>query len=70
MPYKKVHDVVSQYCNVIGNTSQSAIGRGERKRMPSGPMSWKRTSNRPTNKFLEENIDCCQELLILMPSVF
>ncbi|XP_031570103.1 uncharacterized protein LOC116304502 [Actinia tenebrosa] len=37
--------------------------------MPSGPMSWKRTSNRPTNKFSQENIDYCQDFLTYLSTV-
>lgn len=69
MPYKKIHDAVKQYCNVLGDTSVSAIGRAVRKRMSSGPMSWKRTSNRPTYKLSPENINYCQDFLNYMSTV-
>ena len=60
IPLSKVYDVVGSYCAVPGGTSKAAVSRAIRKKMSCGPMTWKRTSNRPINKFSPENVNYCQ----------
>ena len=69
MPLSKIYDVVDSYCAVPGGTSKAAISRAIRKRMSCGPMTWKRTSNRPINKFSPENVNYCQDFLDYMSNV-
>ena len=69
MPLSKIYDVADSYCAVPGGTSEAAISRAIRKRMSCGPITWKRTSNRPINKFLPENVNYCQEFLDYMSAV-
>jgi len=69
MPLSKIYDGVDSYCAVPGGTSKAAISRAITKRMSCGPMTWKRTSNRPIMKFSLENVNYCQDFLDYMSTV-
>ena len=69
MPLSKIYDVVDSYCAVPGGTSKAAIGRAIRKRMSCGPMTWKRTSNRPINKFSPRTLIIAKTFLITCPAL-
>ena len=69
MPLKKIQDVIETHCNVNGGTSRSAISRAIRFKSWCGPMSWKRTSSLPNDKFSLENVNYCQDFLNYMSTV-
>ena len=65
IPYTKVLDAVNEYCFIPGGTSKSAIGRAVQNRLHNGNVrwSWKRLSRAKQEKFIQENIDYCQDFL-------